>query len=803
MGEVMLARQVEPVERLVALKFLRSQSESPIAAEWFEQERQTLALMNHPCIAQIYDGGRTEDGTLYLVMEYVRGEPITTYCDRRRLDVHARLSLFADVCAAVQHAHQKAVIHRDLKPDNVLVAELDGAGLPKIIDFGIARALSRAPSRSLRPVEDVSVIGTPLYMSAEQLEPGNLGVDTRTDIYSLGVILYELLTGSLPTTGEGAPSVVPPPSAAVQGLDDVARTARAASCSTKAHELQRLLTGDLDAVVLRSMAKDRNDRYESAAELRADLVHFRKHEPVTALPPSPGYLVRRFIRRHRTLVAAATLVAISLLAVVASTTWGMLAAGRARDTLASMHERDLLQLTRVGAQMEFTDLVLFHLDPGTGDSSGSLREVLDQLAPTIAARYGVRPREEAGVRASVGHAYVAAGEPRKAMPHLLRAFELMQKDGGRQDTALLPVLNDLARASRLVGSSQKGNDYLAMVLEIGGAELRRAEPGLARSFDELARLARTEGGDAEFLRAFDAALTTIERLPRNDHVSRLVVALTGATGLMIADANIGNGSALLTRIGRFVESTYDDEVDAVIPVVRLSERMLRLGSLQDAKRLAAEGRATLDRLAIGRHWLRFQTERVLGLALSLDGEAAAGEVLLLALREQLRDLSPAANEHARAAANALKELCTRLQASGQLAGFLDASLLRWRKAALGTAWWPAEIDDAPPLARDLALGAVEAIGTEDRTALDRMTLGALLLRHDRSEPALVELEAAAAKLPAPPCELLADLARARVRLGNRLGAEAAVLALEAVVAGGDASPRARASLARARSDLHR
>ncbi|MEQ1632255.1 MAG: hypothetical protein ABL997_07760, partial [Planctomycetota bacterium] len=600
------------------------------------------------------------------------------------------------------------------------------------MDFGIARALSRAPSRSLRPVEDTGAVGTPSYMSAEQRDPSELGLDTRTDIYSLGVMLFLLLTGSLPestTDGNTASS----PSSAVDRLDAVALATRAAFCSTTARALPAALRGDLDAIVLRAIAKDRNDRYASAAELRADLERHRCHEPVSARLPNPGYVARRFVRRHRALVAAGSLLALSLVGTVAATTWGMIAAEEARDTMAAVHERDLLQLTRAAAQMEFTDHVLFHLDPGTGDTSGSLREVLDRLAPTIPTRYGARPREEAGVRASVGHAYVSAGEPKKALPHLLRALELMRRDRAAEGSSQLPVLTDLARASRLVGNAQQGNDYLAAVLAIGGAELRRADPQLAGSFDRLAQLARTPGADAEFLRQFDLALTTVERLPRSDHVSRLVVSLTGATGLMIADANIQNGSDLLTRIGTFVQSVYEDEIDAVVPVVRLSERMLRLGSLQDAQRLATEGRATLDRLSVGRHWMRLQTERVLGLAMALGSEAAAGEVQLLALREQLRDLGPGANEHARAAANCLKELSVRLEASGQLAEFFDASLSRWRKAGDRTPWWPSELEDAPAAARDAALRTLESVPTGQRTALDRMALGAVLLRLDRLE----------------------------------------------------------------------
>ena len=255
MGQVFLARQIEPVERHVAIKFLRDLDAAPFAADWFERERQTLARMNHPGIAQIFDGGTTKEGELYLVMEFVRGEPLTAYCERRKLDLPARLRLLGDVCEAVHHAHQKSVIHRDLKPDNVLVAEIDGKPRCKVIDFGIARS---AKQKDAATAEDRVVLGTWRYMSPEQRHPTELGLDTRSDVYALGVMLFELVAGRNPhqdaTSKTDILEVVTlrEPGADLAAGDPARLRERADSLSTKPDALLRLLRPELDAVVRRA-----------------------------------------------------------------------------------------------------------------------------------------------------------------------------------------------------------------------------------------------------------------------------------------------------------------------------------------------------------------------------------------------------------------------------------------------------------------------------------------------------------------------------------------------------------------------
>ena len=305
----------------------------------FDAERQALALMDHPNIARVYDGGTTAAGQPFFVMELVSGVPITEYCDRQRLSVRARLELFVSVCQAVQHAHQKGIIHRDLKPGNVLVTEVDGRPTPKVIDFGVAKATEfKLTDQSL--ADTGAIVGTPAYMSPEQADPSSMDIDTRTDVYALGVILYELLAGSPPIDAKqfqrGAflemlrmvREVDPPrPSTKVSTAEALPNIA--ASRDIEPAQLKRALRGDLDWIVMKALEKDRARRYETANGFAADVLRHLAYEPVLAAPPSRAYRVRKFVRKHRGAVVAASLVVLALLAGIAGTTWGLIPGGRA------------------------------------------------------------------------------------------------------------------------------------------------------------------------------------------------------------------------------------------------------------------------------------------------------------------------------------------------------------------------------------------------------------------------------------------------------------------------------------------
>ena len=315
MGVVYLAEQMAPIRRRVALKLIRVGRESHQVIARFDAERQALALMDHPNIASVFDAGSTEDGRPYFVMEYVPGLPITEFCDAHRLSTRVRLELFQQVCSAVQHAHQKGIIHRDLKPSNVLVMDQDGRPSPKVIDFGVARATEqRLRERSLLTEQGV-LIGTPEYMSPEQAGPNADHVDTRTDIYSLGVLLYELLVGGLPFTSAELRR------AGLAEIHRIVRESEPRKPSTKLGELGALasgvadkrqttvstlareLRGDLDWIALKAIEKEPERRYASASELSADISRHFEHEPVEAGPPTASYRMRKFVLKHRGAVA--------------------------------------------------------------------------------------------------------------------------------------------------------------------------------------------------------------------------------------------------------------------------------------------------------------------------------------------------------------------------------------------------------------------------------------------------------------------------------------------------------------------
>src|SRR5207247_1484286 len=323
-GTVFMAEQLEPVQRKVALKIIKAGMDTREIIARFEAERQALALMDHPNIAQVLDGGTTASGRPYFVMELVRGLPITAYCDHDSLSTSERLDLFIKVCHAVQHAHQKGVIHRDLKPSNVLVTLHDGEPVPKVIDFGVAKALGQRLTEKTLFTGFQHMIGTPAYMSPEQAALSGLDIDTRADIYSLGVLLYELLTGALPfdadTFRKAALDEIrrmiretepPKPSTRLQTLGDKLMDV-AKQRHTEPAALSRLIRGDLDWIVMKCLEKDRTRRYETANGLAADLHRHLENEPVVARPPSNLYRFDKLVRRNKLAFAAAGAVALAL-----------------------------------------------------------------------------------------------------------------------------------------------------------------------------------------------------------------------------------------------------------------------------------------------------------------------------------------------------------------------------------------------------------------------------------------------------------------------------------------------------------
>jgi tetratricopeptide (TPR) repeat protein len=442
MGEVWVAEQTEPVHRQVALKVIKAGMDSAQVVARFEAERQALAMMDHPAIATVFDGGTTPQGRPYFAMEYVKGEPITVYCDRHRQSMRERLDLFIRVCEGVQHAHQKGIIHRDLKPSNVLVAIQDDRPVPKIIDFGVAKATTQHLTERTLFTELGVLIGTPEYMSPEQAEMGGLDIDTRTDIYALGVLLYELLTGALPFDRKdlrqaGLAEIQriirekepPRPSTRITQLGP-ASTEAAMNRHTEPRRLASELRGDLDWITMRALEKDRTRRYQTANALAADVRRHLDCEPVSAGPPSATYRAGRFVRRHRFGVGAAVTLAMLLAAFSVATAVQARRVARERDK-AERLATFMVDLFKVSDPRE-----------ARGDTI-TAREVLDKGADKIRRDLKEQPETRADLMEAMADVYDGLGIYDRAAELARESVAFRRQAAGRDPRSLAGSLTIL------------------------------------------------------------------------------------------------------------------------------------------------------------------------------------------------------------------------------------------------------------------------------------------------------------------------------------------------------------------------
>ena len=406
MGEVWDAEQTKPVRRQVAIKVIKRGMDTDSVVARFEAERQALAMMDHPGIAKVYDAGATEHGRPFFAMELVKGENILAYCERHRLTLRERLELFCRVCEAIQHAHQKAIIHRDLKPSNVLVTEQSGQRQPKIIDFGVAKATTQSLTEQTLYTQIGQVIGTPAYMSPEQAEMSIADIDTRTDVYSLGVILYVLLCGRLPFDPKRLRSVSvdemrrivreeDPPTPSAQAGGDI----DGAGATYSRGDLE----GDLDWIAMKALEKDRSRRYGSAQELADDVRRHLRHEPVLARPVSSAYRIKKFVRRHRAGVAIASLLVVSL------ATSGAVSTYQARQ-IADQRDRANEQAALAEQVSDFLINLFLNSDPNTSKGQDiTARELLDRGAARIDSELSDQPVVRARLKSTIGTVYESVG----------------------------------------------------------------------------------------------------------------------------------------------------------------------------------------------------------------------------------------------------------------------------------------------------------------------------------------------------------------------------------------------------------
>lgn len=471
MGEVYLAEQIAPVRRKVALKIIKLGMDSKQIVARFEAERQALAVMDHPNIAKVFEAGTTDKGRPYFVMEYVPGVPLNSYCDTERLSTNERLELFTAICGAVQHAHQKGVIHRDLKPSNILVSLQDGKPVPKIIDFGIAKAIHTPLTDSTLVTAIGEVVGTPAYMSPEQLENSQLDIDTRSDIYSLGVILFELLAGALPfdfseyqKPGDSLQKMIretdpPTPSKRLQTIGD-AREKIARNRRTDAGSLHKKLAGDLDWITVKAMEKDRNRRYETANGLAMDIRRYLNDEPVVARPPSAGYRISKFVRRNRlTVIAAGVAVAGLLIGFIFAT------AGFVRATKA---EQKASREAESARQVSNFLIDLFKISDPTeavGDTI-SARELLDRSAERIGAELKNEPVIQARLMHTMGKVYSEMGLFGRSKPLLDSALAKQRTLLETQHPELGATLHDLGYTYYQLGEFDSAQVLMEQSLQI-------------------------------------------------------------------------------------------------------------------------------------------------------------------------------------------------------------------------------------------------------------------------------------------------------------------------------------------------
>jgi serine/threonine protein kinase/tetratricopeptide (TPR) repeat protein len=493
MGTVYMAEQTHPVRRKVALKVIKPGMDTRQVVAGFESERQALALMDHPNIARVLDAGTTVGGRPYFVMEMVRGVPITKYCDCEKLPVAARLELFILVCRAVQHAHQKGIIHRDLKPSNILVTLHDGVPVPKVIDFGIAKATGQSLTDKTLFTGFAQLVGTPQYMSPEQAEMSGLDVDTRSDIYSLGVLLYELLTGTTPFDGETLERAAfdemrriireeepPRPSTRLSSLGETLANI-SANRKIDPRQLNRTVRGELDWIAMKALEKDRRRRYETANDFAADVMRYLTDQPVEACPLSVWYRFSKYARRHRAALTTAGLVTLSLVAGTAVSMWQAALARSIQYQAEAERDRAIRaeqQAAAIGSFLQ-NDLLLQveesrQHDDGffEADKNLTVSEALDRAATRIGHRFRDQPLVEAALRLTIGRAYQGLGQDARSVPHLEQSVRLRTERLGPDHADTLDSLWLLAKSYRFVG---RHADSIALIEQL--LERRRATLG--------------------------------------------------------------------------------------------------------------------------------------------------------------------------------------------------------------------------------------------------------------------------------------------------------------------------------------
>jgi len=602
MGEVWEAEQLAPIRRRVAYKVIRRGMDSEEVVARFETERQAVALMDHACIAKVFDAGVTSGGRPFFVMEFVPGLPLDEHCLKYRLTTRQRLDLFIKVCEGVQHAHHKAIIHRDLKPSNVLVVLQDNEATPKIIDFGVAKATAQSLTDKVMHTEMGQLLGTPEYMSPEQAEMSQENIDTRTDVYSLGVILYALLAGALPFDAKELRRQSfdeirrriredePPRPSTQLTLQGENSQAHASGCNTDLTSLRSVLMGDLDWIVMKAIEKDRTRRYGSPAELAADIRRYLADEPVLATPPSALYTMKKFVRRHRYGVATAATLLVLLMGFAVTMT---IQAGR----IARERDRANLEAETARRVSEVMESLFTQSDPTTarGDTV-TAREILDRGAFRIHTELSDQPRVQARLLNIMGKVYRSLGLYGQAQPLLEEALAIQERDLGPEAAEVGKVVQDLGNLLRNTGSYDEAEEMLQRALAIREATLGPDHPKFASSLSDLASLRLAMGRPQEARSLLERSLAIREKALGPDHSE----VATSLNNLAIIARRAGENREALQMYRRALDILKKqfgaDHPDVANVLNNMANIQKRMGEMDRARRSYEESLAIREKV---------------------------------------------------------------------------------------------------------------------------------------------------------------------------------------------------------------
>jgi serine/threonine protein kinase len=790
MGVVWMAEQQEPIKRLVAIKVIKAGMDSAHVLARFEAERQALALMDHPHIAKVFDAGTVgqafqpdalptgqagkpdlHHGRPYFVMELVKGIPITHYCDQEHLTPKERLELFLPVCQAVQHAHQKGIIHRDLKPSNILIALYDGKPIPKVIDFGVAKATAQKLTEKTMFTEVGQIVGTLEYMAPEQAELNNLDIDTRADIYALGAVLYQLLTGSPPFTRQQLRSVAfdemlhiireiepPKPSTRLSSSEELPSIA--AKRKLEPRKLTKLVHGDLDWIVMKCLEKERSRRYETANGLASDIQRYLVDEPVRAGPPSATYRLRKFARKYRkALVLAAAFVLLLVAGAVASTWQAIRAtlaeqdlrtalgraetaekdAGKQRDDAIKAQKQadDEAAVAQAVSAFLQNDLLAqagsrFQAAQRHGvDPNLKVRTVLDRAGERIAGKFEQQPEVEAAIRLTIGKSYRDLGLYREAKPHLERAHELYRGRRGEDHHFTLDAANELGAVYIQRARFALAEKLLTSTLKKRGQLLGAEHRDTLKTADNLAELYQMWG---KYNLAEELMTKTLEarRKTLGENHADTIESLANLGELLQIRGRYGKAHDLLERaLERSARGQGEDHPLTLTVRSNLASLYHAEGKYEAAERLHAQTLAARRRVLGLAHPLTLESEGNLAFVYQAQGKYKKAEELNTAAWQSCRQVLGADSRSTLAAANNLT-LLYHAQGKHELAEKLAIQTFETGKRGLGDEHpdvlvWMATLaetydargkhDQAGPLYQKAAELARRILGEEHRNTL--------------------------------------------------------------------------------------